>query len=45
LGPEGVENVSIVDVDGEGPLSDTRPKAGSEGISGDGVLLSVIVES
>jgi len=45
LRPEGVENVSIADVDGEGPLSDARPKAGSEAISGEGVLLSVMVES
>jgi hypothetical protein len=45
LMPEGVENVSIVDVDGDGPLSGVRPKAGSEGISGEGVRLSVIVES
>jgi len=43
--PEGVGNVSIVDVDGDGPLSDVRPKPGSERMSGEGVRLSVIVES
>jgi hypothetical protein len=44
FGPEGVENVSVVDVDGDGPLSGVRPKAGSGGIAGEGVRLSVIVE-
>lgn len=43
--PEGVENVSVVDVDGDGPLSGVRPKAGSGGIAGEGVRLSVIGES
>ena len=43
--PEGVENVSVVDVDGDGPLRGARPKAGSGGIAGEGVRLSVIGES
>jgi len=42
---EGVENVSIDDVDGDGPLSDVRPKGGSDGTGGEGVVLSVIRES
>jgi hypothetical protein len=43
--PEGVENVSIVEVDGDGPFGGLRPKAGREGTAGEGVRLSVIVES
>jgi hypothetical protein len=43
-GPGGVENVSIVDVDGDGPLKGVRPKAGS-GCVGEGVRLSLIGES
>ena len=45
IGPEGVEKVSIVDVDGEGPLGGMEPKGGSEGTAGEGVRLSVIGES
>jgi len=45
IGPEGVEKVSIVDVDGEGPLGGMEPKAGSGGTAGEGVRLSVIGES
>jgi hypothetical protein len=42
---EGVENVSIEDVDGEGPFAGVRPNAGGGGIADDGDVLSVIVES
>lgn len=41
--PEGVENVSIEDVDGDGPFAGARPKAG--GTAEDGEVLSVIGES
>jgi hypothetical protein len=40
---EGVESVSIEDVDGDGPSS-VRPKAGGGGIADDGDVLSLIVE-
>jgi hypothetical protein len=43
--PDGVEKVSIVDVDGDDPLSGVRPKAGREGIAGEDVRLSVMGES
>jgi hypothetical protein len=41
---EGVENVSIEDVDGEGPFAGVRPKAGGGGTVDDGEVLSVIGE-
>jgi len=44
IGPEGVENVSVGDVDGDATRG-VRPKAGSGGNSGEGVRLSVIGES
>jgi hypothetical protein len=45
IGPEGVENVSVGDVDGDGLPRCVRPKAGSGGNPGEGVRLSVIGES
>ncbi len=33
--PEGVENVSIEDVDGDGPFAGVRPKAGGGGTADD----------
>jgi hypothetical protein len=42
---EGVENVSIEDVDGEGPLAGVRPNAGGGGTADDGDVLLVIVDS
>jgi hypothetical protein len=41
---EGVENVSIEDVDGDGPFAGVRPKAGGGGTADDGEVLSVIGE-
>jgi hypothetical protein len=41
----GVENVSIEDVDGEGPFAGVRPNASGGGIADEGEDLSVIVES
>jgi len=43
--PEGVEIVSIVDVDGDGPPRGRQPNAGSGGTAGEGVRLSLIGES
>jgi len=43
--PEGVESVSIVNVDGDGPPRGVQPNAGSGGTAGEGVRLSLIVES
>lgn len=43
--PEGVEIVSIVDVDGDGPPRGVQPNAGNGGTAGDGVRLSLIGES
>jgi hypothetical protein len=43
--PEGVEIVSIVDVDGDGPPRGVQPNAGSGGTAGEGVRLSLIGES
>lgn len=37
--------MSMVDADGDGPLIDVQPKAGSGGTVGEGVRLSVIGES
>ena len=37
-----MENVSIEDVDGEGPFAGVRPKAGGGGTVDDGEVLSVI---
>jgi hypothetical protein len=45
IGPEGVENVSVGDVDGDGLPRGVRPKAGSGGNPGEGVRLSVMGES
>lgn len=42
---EGVENVSIEDVDGDGPFAGVRPKAGGVGTADDGEVLSEIGES
>ena len=39
---EGVENVSIDDVDGDGPFAGVRPNAGGGGTVDDGEVLSVI---
>ncbi len=44
IGPEGVETVSIVDVDGDGPPGGVQPNAGSGGNTGEGVRLSLIGE-
>ena len=44
LTAEGVENVSIEDVDGDGPFAGVRPKAGGGGTIDDGEVLSEIVE-
>jgi hypothetical protein len=41
---EGVENVSIEDVDGDGPLAGVRPNAGGGGTADDWEVLSVIGE-
>lgn len=43
--PDGVENVSIEDVDGDGPFAGARPKGGGGGIADDWEVLSVIGES
>ena len=43
--PHGVGMVSIVDVGGDGSPRGVRPKAGGEGTVGEGVRLSLIVES
>jgi hypothetical protein len=43
--PEGVQNVSNVGLEGDGPFGSVRPNAGSEGTAGEGVRLSVMVES
>jgi hypothetical protein len=45
IGPEGVEIVSIVDEDGDGPPRGLQPNAGSWGTGGEGVRLSLIGES
>lgn len=45
IGPGGVEIVSIVDVDGDGPPRGVQPNAGSGGTAGEGVRLSLIGES
>jgi len=45
IGPEGVEIVSIVDVDGDGLPRGVQPNAGSGGTAGEGVRLSLIGES
>lgn len=45
IGPEGVEIVSIVDVDGDGPPRGLQPNAGSGGTAGEGVRLSLMGES
>jgi len=45
IGPVGVEIVSIVDVDGDGPPRGVQPNAGSGGTAGEGVRLSLIGES
>ena len=47
IGPEGVEIVSIVEVDGDGPPSGVRPNAGIEieWTAGEEVRLSLIGES
>ena len=39
---EGVENVSIEDVDGDGPFAGVQPNAGGDGTVDDGEVLSVI---
>jgi hypothetical protein len=41
---EGVENVSMEDVDGDGPFAGVRPNAGGGGTVDDGEVLSVIGE-
>lgn len=43
--PGGVEIVSIVDVDGDGPPRGVQLNAGSGGTAGEGVRLSLIGES
>jgi hypothetical protein len=48
IGPEGVEIVSIVEVDGDGPpsgVTEVQPNSRIEGTPGEGVRLSLIGES
>ena len=45
IAPGGVDNVSTVDVEGDGPPFGVRPKAGGGGTLGDDVRLSSMGES
>ena len=45
IAPEGVDSVSTVDVDGDGPPFGVRLKAGGKGTVGEDVQLSSIGES